>query len=268
MTSLRLTGLFTALAGLLVVSPSGAQAPEEGTSNPRTLVDSAYEWQTPYRAGEVHEFRVRFGIIRAGTARLEVSGPQMVRGHDAMRFDFFLQGGVPLARVDNHVSSWVTGSPIRTLRFIQDLDEAGTSRYRNFEIYPERGVSVLRHEDNSEETLPTTLPLDDVSFLYFVRTLPLEIGDRYVLPHYFRESGNPVVIEVLRRETISVPAGRYNTIVIQPTFQSRGLFGEGGEAEIHLSDDWSRVVVQVRSRVSRVGSLTLSLVQDPRVRGG
>lgn len=263
MISARLIGLLV-LAGLLVAAPLSAQNAEERARDPASLVDEAYRAQPPYRPGEVHEFRVRFGVITAGTARLEVSGPEQVRGRPATRFDLYLEGGIPLARVDNHLSSWVEGSPVRTLRFIQDLNEVGTHRYRSYEIHPDRGVSILEHQDGLEEPLPTEHPLDDVSFLYFVRTLPLEVGDRYVLPHYFRERGNPVVIEVLRRETISVPAGRYQTIVLRPTFQSRGIFGEGGEAEVHLSDDWSRIVVQVRSRISRIGSLTMSLTRDPR----
>lgn len=255
-----------AFALVVMAAPVWAQASSQDAPPPESLVDPAYAHQAPYRPGEVHEFSVRFGVIPAGTARMEVSGPERVRGQEALRLDFFVEGGVPFARVDNRLSSWVVGSPIRSLRFVQDLNEVGTRRYRSFQIHPERGVSVLDHEDGTEEPLPTHLPLDDISFVYFVRTLPLEVGDRYVLPHYFRESGNPVVIEVLRRETISVPAGRYRTVVVRPTFRSSGLFGEGGEAEVFLSDDWSRVVVQVRSRVSRIGSLTLSLTEDPRLR--
>ena len=50
-------------------------------------------------------------------------------------------------------------------------------------------------------------PLEDVSLVYFVRTLPLEPGQCYVLRRYFQPEGNPVVIHVVRRDTVTVPAG-------------------------------------------------------------
>ncbi len=255
------------LLGLLVLSSAAAQSLDEPATPEADLVNPTYQWQNPFRPGEVHRFQAHFGVFRAGEARLEVSGPEEVRGHDALRFEMAIRGGIPGARIQNHVTSWAYGSPLRTLRFVQDLNEVGSERFRSYEVYPDRGISILGHENDEKEEFATDLPLDDVSFLYFARTLPLEVGDRYVLPRYFRDSGNPVILEVLRRETVTVPAGRYETIVVRPTFQSRGLFGEGAEAEVYFSDDRSRIVVQVRSRISRLGSLTLRLTEDPRLAG-
>ncbi|TVP60822.1 MAG: DUF3108 domain-containing protein [Gemmatimonadales bacterium] len=219
----------------------------------------------PFAAGETHQFDVRFGVLRAGRAEMTVGDGPRIRGIPTMRFDLTLEGGIPLARVNNRITSWVQPRPFRSLRFVQDLDEVGTQRFRQFEIYPDSGFVSWEHSEGGREDLPSNTPLDDLSFFYYARTLPLEVGDRYELPHYFRDSGNPVVIEVLRKDEIRVPAGRYRTIVVRPTFQTSGLFGEGGEAEIHFSDDRSRILVKITSRVSRIGSLTLNLREDPRL---
>jgi len=56
-----------------------------------------------------------------------------------------------------------------------------------------------------------------------------------------------------------VPAGTFETIVVQPVIRTRGLFGEGGQAEVFFSDDDRRILVQLRSRVRLVGSLSLHL---------
>ncbi len=259
--------LLGAALALLLVPPIGLEAQVNADETDYRLEHEDLETRRalPFRIGEHHEFEVRFGRIRAGRAQLTVANPALVRGVETMRFDFTVRGGIPLARVDNRMSSWSEVRPFRTLRFEQDLEEVGTERFRRFEIYPEKREVHLAHDGGSEEELPSELPLDDVSFLYYARTLPLEVGDRYYLPHYFRESGNPVVLEVLRKDEVSVPAGRYRTIVVRPTFQTSGLFGEGGEAEVHFSDDASRVVVKVTSRVSRIGSLHLNLARDPRL---
>jgi hypothetical protein len=101
--------------------------------------------------------------------------------------------------------------------------------------------------------------LDDISFLYFVRTLPLEVGQTYTFPRYFREDGNPVVLKVLRKEKVSVPVGTFETIVVQPIIQTSGLFGDGGKAEVYFTDDDQRILVQMKSKVPVLKSLNLVL---------
>ena len=73
--------------------------------------------------------------------------------------------------------------------------------------------------------------------MYFVRTIPLEVGKTYDFNRYFRPDRNPVQIRVLRKDTIKVPAGTFQTIVIQPVIKSKGIFSEKGHAEMWLTDD-------------------------------
>ena len=44
-------------------------------------------------------------------------------------------------------------------------------------------------------------------------------------------------------ETITVPAGTFRTIVVQPVIQTRGLFSEGGRAEVYFTDDDRRLLI-------------------------
>src|SRR4029077_1809571 len=101
-------------------------------------------------------------------------------------------------------------------------------------------------------------PLDDVSLVYFVRTLPLEPGQCYELHRYFRPAGNPVVIHVLRRERIKVSAGTFNAIVVRPEITTSGIFSQHGRAELWLSDDSARVVLQLKPQLP-FGSINLYL---------
>jgi hypothetical protein len=100
-------------------------------------------------------------------------------------------------------------------------------------------------------------PLDEGAFLYFVRTLPLRIGMDTSFNDYFKAKANPIRLKVLRADTISVPAGRFAAIVVQPIFESK-MFSEGGHAEVWLSDDENRIMLQMKSKVS-FGSLNLYL---------
>jgi hypothetical protein len=102
------------------------------------------------------------------------------------------------------------------------------------------------------------IPLDDGSFLYFLRTIPLEVGKEYSFDRYFRPDRNPVRIQVLRRERIRVPAGTFDAVVIRPIIKARGVFSENGRAEVWLTDDSRRLMIQMKSHM-RLGSLSLYL---------
>jgi hypothetical protein len=63
---------------------------------------------------------------------------------------------------------------------------------------------------------------------------------------------------VLRKESVKVPAGRFDAVVIQPIIKAKGIFSEDGRAEIWLSDDDRRIMLQLKSNLS-FGSLNLYL---------
>lgn len=212
----------------------------------------------PFGPGESAEYEVKLGGVRVGSGSMHISGIEQVGGYDTYHAVLRLSGGIPFARVDDRFESWIDVDGLFSRRFKQNQREVRFRRNRTYEFDPER--RTFRRTDNGEVgRLPTNRPLDDVSFLYYTRTLPLRVGDTYTIPRYFKEDGNPVVLRVLRKETVTVPAGRFETIVVQPIIKTDGLFGEGGRAEVFFSDDDRRILVQMSSRVPVIGSLSLHL---------
>ncbi len=215
--------------------------------------------RVPFGPGERATYQVKLGIMSVGTGSMEVHGIERVRGNDTYHVSMGIQGGRLGLRVDSRYESWFDMSTLASRRFLQDQNEVRFTRFRQFEFYPEEQRYERADNDDAGE-IPTNLPLDDLSFVYYARTLPLQVGDTYTLPHYFLERGNPVVIRVVRKDRVEVPAGTFNTIVVHPVIQSRGLFGEAAETEIHFTDDDRRIVVYMRSRgIPLLGSLSLHL---------
>jgi hypothetical protein len=212
----------------------------------------------PFGSGERAEYQVKLSAVSVGSGSLEVVGVETVAGHSTFHTRMRVSGGALLVRVDDRYESWIDTQGIFSRRFVQDVREARYRRNRSYAFDPAR--RIWRRTDKDEQgPMPTDEPLDDLSFMYYVRTLPLNVGDEYRLNRYFKESGNPVILRVVRRQTVDVPAGRFRTVVVQPTIRSSGLFGEGGRAEIYFSDDERRIPVLIKSRVPVVGSLTMSL---------
>jgi hypothetical protein len=211
--------------------------------------------RVPFGVGERLEYDVKFGFLRVGSGSMEVAGIDSVRGLPTWHTVFHVSGGTVFYRVNDRLESWIDVQSMASLRHRQELSEGRRERERHFEIYPERGVFEELGKGESP-TVPE--PLDDGSFLYFVRTIPLEVGETYEFNRYFRPDRNPVKIRVLRKERIGVPAGEFDAIVLQPIIKTKGIFSEGGRAEIWLSDDANRIMLQMKSKLS-FGSLNLYL---------
>ena len=211
----------------------------------------------PFGVGEKLTFDVRFGPLKVGTSTMEVREITHIRGRAAYKTYFSVQGGTFFYKVNDVMQSWIDTETLSSLRFTQDLEEGSRHRERHFEIYPDRAVYVEASK-GPQEHASVSQPLDDASFLYFIRTIPLEVGRTYEFNRYFRPDRNPVRVRVLRKERIVVPAGTFNAIVVRPTIKAKGIFAENGEAELWLSDDDRKMVLQLKSKMS-FGSLNLFL---------
>ena len=209
-----------------------------------------------FGVGERLIYEVRFGPIRVGEASMEVVGIEPFRGRDAYHTRFLLRGGTAFFRVNDRYESWFDARTMESLRYAQQIDQGSYERERVFDIFPDRQTYT---ESGKPEAFPSVAdPLDDGSFLYFLRTIPLEVGRSYEFNRYFRLDRNPVRVTVLRRERIRVPAGTFDAVVVRPTIKTTGIFSEGGRAEVWFADDSTRRMLQMRSRLS-FGSLSLQL---------
>ncbi|MBI2071955.1 MAG: DUF3108 domain-containing protein [Gemmatimonadetes bacterium] len=199
-----------------------------------------------FPVGETLIYDARFGFINIGQAAMQVLSQDTIRGIPTLHIAFFIQGGTFFYKMNDRMDSWIGLADFASRRFIQDFDEAGRKRYNAYEIYPDSGFYRQAGVDSAITTSPD--PLDDAAFFYFARTVPLDVGKRYEFNRYFRPDRNPVVLDVLARDTIDVPAGRFPTVVIQPTIKGRGILAEASEPRMWLSDDDRRIMVQLKSR--------------------
>ena len=209
----------------------------------------------PFGVGERLDYEAKLSGIRVGNGWMEVSKMDSIRGREAWHTSFGIKGGLAFYKVNDRYESWFDTRSLASLRYHQQIDEGSYERESKFEIYPDRRVFV---DGKGAEHQTSEDPLDDGSFLYFLRTIPLEVGKEYTFDRYFRVDRNPVRIKVLRKERVSVPAGTFDAVVVQPIIKTKGIFSENGRAEVWLSDDEHRIMLQMKSRFSRF-SLNLFL---------
>jgi hypothetical protein len=240
----------TAALALAAAFLAGGAAPADAKDAPQQRL--------PFAVGEHATYQVKGGVFPIGSGSLSITGMETVQGRQTFHAVMTLRGGNALYQVNDRYDSWIDATGLFSRRFHQDLHEGRFRRNRTYDFDPER--LTFRRENGQTGTIPTDQPLDDLSFLYYARTLPLETGATYTLPHYFKADGNPVVLQVLRRETVTVPAGRFRTIVVRPMIRTDGIFSQGGRAEVYFSDDEHRIPVLIRTHgTPLVGTLSLHM---------
>ena len=257
---LREIGMGLVLLSGLALSPGTVPA-QSGVESARAAPAAAAA-AVPFGPGERLDYDVTLGrgfmTFHVGGGSFAVNGIDTVRGHPTYRLEMRLNGGALGVRVQEDMTSWMDVVSLISRRFQQDQKEFHYERHRTLEFFPEE-KAYFQPDKNEHGAIATDQPLDDISFLYYARTLPLEPGQTYTLARYFDAAGNPVRLVVLRRDTVKVPAGTFSTIVVQPIIQTKGIFGQGGHAEVYFTDDERRMPVEVRSSVPFVGKLNMYL---------
>ena len=186
MISVRTKGL---LLVLLVLLPGATLSGQVSSEPPDTLFDlnrftdslavlyPTNDWaaQTPWGPGEHLVYLVKVGIFNAGEGHMTVEGLDSVRGRQTYRAVMGIKGGLPGLRVNDSYTTWIDLETLQSWRYIRDIDEPFYESYRHYEFYPDR---ELWHRTDNDETgaLASSLPMDDIAFIYFIRRLPLEVG--------------------------------------------------------------------------------------------
>ena len=240
--------LLLLLALTSLIGASGATLPETPVRAPETPV--------PFHIGERFAYQARVNFIHAGTATMSIEGAETIRGHATYHTVFDVRGRVLWFHVNDHSESWFDPATMISYRQVQHIDESRYQADRAYEFYPERRVYVR----NGQEGQSVANPLDEDAFIYFMRTIPLEVGKTYSFDRYYHLDRNPIVLTVERREHIKVPAGEFDALVLKPTIKSKGLFSQDRNTEVWLADDSSRTLLRLKSKLP-VGTLYLELKQ-------
>jgi len=240
--------LVAALALGVVANAATAQTTEQTAGGEVMVV-------RPFSIGERLTYAVKVGPLGRGTAVAELRNIDTVRGQRVFHSVFQMSGSLLFFKVRDEYESWFDPSTFVSLRYRQDIDQGSYERNRTYEIIPERGIYI---DADKSEKATVEQPLDDGAFLYFLRTIPFEVGKTYSFNRYFKPDRNPVRVTVVRRERIRVPAGEFDAVVLQPKIKAKGIFAENANAEVWISDDDNRMMLQMRTRMP-FGAVTFQL---------
>jgi hypothetical protein len=100
---------------------------------------------------------------------------------------------------------------------------------------------------------------DPLSLIYHIRDLDLTPGNSHRFAVFADGKLYTLQANVTGRQTLETPAGRFNTVIVEPKMQGGGVFrDEDARLTIWYTDDARHIPVRIRSEV-KVGTITATL---------
>ncbi|HYJ78631.1 MAG TPA: DUF3108 domain-containing protein [Longimicrobiaceae bacterium] len=211
----------------------------------------------PFAPGEVCVYRGSSALGRIGTGTMGVDAGEPVGGRQTylLRFDF--RGRVGVFSVSDRTRSWFDPAALASYQFSKR--ERSPLASRDEEVRMDAASGRWEAPRGRGGAMATGAPLDELSFIYFVRTLRLADGDVYSLARHYDPRRNPVTVRVVGRPRIEVPAGTFRTVQVEMRVVDPERYRGEGVIRLFLSDDARRIPVRIESSIPRAGRMVLSL---------
>jgi hypothetical protein len=215
--------------------------------------------QLPFAAGEQLRYRVSAGKLGTiGEGVMSVDGPVDVRGTATLVLRSEVHARVGLIKTTERSESWIDPTRMAALRYRKRtrgmFARGGEERV---EVFPDEQRWEGRHGKVGQS--PTSAPLDELSFIYYLRTLPLGSDTVDRIERHYNRDRNPIAVRVIGRDTTQTRAGTFPTIVVEMRVKDPQRYGGEGLIVIHLSDDVHRYPVRIESSVPVLGATVLTL---------
>lgn len=211
--------------------------------------------------GERIDFRIAFGIVPAGKARLEVLDTATVNGQlavhaistarSAKSFDLVF-------KVRDSIETWFDADSVYALRFRKRLREGHYRDEKRVEFLLADSMVQWWDDGREKPSLKVEPRVQDVlSAGYKARLLPLAVGDTLSIRTHDVNKTYDLIAIVHARETVETPAGVFDCFKVEPVLRSGGLFKKEKGARVFLwvTADERRIPVLMQSKVS-FGAIT------------
>jgi hypothetical protein len=202
-----------------------------------------------FQDGEVLRYVVRYGPIVAGSAQLSLDEIVLFRGRPCFRIvsrawsnSFFSN----FYRVDDRVESLTDRDGLFSWWAEKHLRE-GSFRADQHAEFDQEDHTIYFNRDTLRQISPFVQ--DVLSAMYFLRTLPLQVGEEILLDAFSDGKLYPLQIRVFGHERIRTRAGRFDCLVVEPFLQTPALFNQKGRIQVWLSNDNRKIPVLMKSQI-------------------
>lgn len=223
------------------------------------LAASSHAFKTPERL----EYQLLWGVLKVGDATLsaEEAGPGALHLTMTARSNMLVD---LLYKVRNRIKATVASDFSKTFRYHKDLYEGGEARSftSTFDWTALHAQQTGHNATGPYALAPSPIVdgvLDPLGVFYALRTLPSDADANAQSLRRLASDGRrtePVLVELLGRETVDVPAGTFTAQRARVTMRGLdGVFrvGRRGAFSIWVTDDDARVPLKIDSQIVVAG---------------
>ncbi len=211
-------------------------------------------------------FSMSWGLLSVGEATLAVDKIVMFNGRPAYHIVSEARSNAFLDTfyvVRDRNESWLDARTLTSLGYSKNIREGKFFR-DEWTLYDrDAGTFVNRRvsRDGSFSVHSGTIPAsvqDILSSIYFTRASPLADGAEVKIDVNTPDNW-PLIIKVVRRESLKVPLGRFAAVLVEPAMAREGIFVQKGKRlRLWFSDDPERRMLMMKAEVF-FGNVTASL---------
>jgi len=213
-----------------------------------------------FKVGEKLRFDVKYGFVTAGIAEFSIPKMSKIAGRDVYNVWFNVNSVSafdPFYKVRDHYETHIDAQGIFPWRFEQHIREGGYSR--DFSAFFDQRKGKAKTSEGSYD-IPKYVN-DIVSAFYLARTFDyskMKQGDKVKLENFYKDKIYPLDVVFRGKERVSVSAGTFDCIILEPMVREGGLFKNEGNIIIYLTDDSLKIPVKVKTKVI-IGSIDSEL---------
>ena len=207
--------------------------------------------------GEQLTFSVNFGPFNAGTLVMTVEGIKNINDSPCYHILYKLnsEGFLSLIyKVEDVIETFIDTVSLQPLLFKKHLREGG---YKDDRLYYFDHVKNIAYNRTDTVTIPPYTQ-DMLSIFYYLRTLELDENKVIEIPNF--DNGKIITIrfKIRKGKTVSVEAGRFKSVILEPTLASGEKEKPKGSITVWLTDDERKIPVLIKMEI-KFGSITAKL---------
>jgi LysM repeat protein len=211
-----------------------------------------------FGAGEKLIFAVKYFGITAGTATLEVKDIENLNGRKVYHIDATARTA-PLFerfyRVKDVITSYMDVLGLFSWKYEKKLEEGGYRNDTSIIFEQEKGFA----EKNGKQRCDIPPFVQDVlSEFYYYRSIYKGEDETKINVTSDECKTYQIVVKKLRKEKVTIDAGVFNCVVVQPFLKYEGIFRQKGNVWIWLTDDANLTPVMIKSQIA-IGTIDVVL---------
>ena len=254
---------------ILILFPFTITFTQEQESGQLKSVNSLRDLnQTAFTLGERLEYDVGYSFITAAKAVFSIPEIQTISGRECYQVLFTVNTTPTFSffyKVDDRYETMIDKKGIFPWRYTQRIREGKYSNDFAAEFDQLHNIATTKE---GHYPIPPYVH-DVVSAMFYYRTMDFSKsrpGQKEYLKNFTKDQTYQLAVKFIGYQQISVDAGTFDCVVVEPLIMEGGLFKSEGRIIIWMTNDERKIPVKVSTKVP-IGSIDAELREYSGING-